>query len=110
MIGLFFTFPDFHNFVAYDHEVAQTYKNKKCNAQAESREHRAVFHVGEEGFDDIHIIVADKEKHEKRNEQHGNVQADSQQLLGAGHLRGLITNEQEIFKFARVLLHKQIDA
>ena len=46
----------------------------------------------------------------KRNEQHGNVQADSQQLVGAGHLRGLITNEQEIFKFARVLLHKQIDA
>ena len=78
--------------------------------QQDGREHARAARCGEQHFDDAHVVAAHQGDHQQCQEQHHDVQADSQQLIRTRHLRWPVADEQQVLQLVGILLNELVDA
>ena len=78
---LFLSFPDISHLPANRQNIEERNYQEQYRSQSYGRQHTAILHIRIQGLDEIHIIVADKEKSHPGNHQHSHIQPHCQYLI-----------------------------
>ena len=96
--------------LTYGKDVEHCDNEREQQSAGQSGQQASVGNVGEERYEDVHIICADDKEQGQRHDEDSKVEPDGEQLVRTGNSGRAIADEQQVLKLSRVLLHKKEDA